>query len=134
MLTAIFSFFKSNNLAALLLAAGLLYGYHTVAISLKIRQIESLERDNSILKSNQKVLEDSNKSIKQNLEKVLNQQFEINKTLLKQEETQRDIITGYLEAKQSIENQTISVDLANKEIFCLSVSFNKSCFLKGKSK
>ncbi len=140
-ITLAWNFFKGNNLAALALAAGLLFAYHKVVVAVQENKIAVLTTDNATLKTNQKTIETANKSLSTALVQLQNQQEEISKSVKDFQdksaelreffELQRIRISNDSEAVRSFvkKNPKAFIIKANKEIDCALSQFGRNnCF------
>lgn len=141
LLMTAWNFFKGNNLAALALAAGLLFAYHKVVVSVQEHKIANLTADNDTLKTNQKTIETANQTLKSSLAQLQVQQEEISKSV-------KDFQNKSAELREFFELQRIRVSndseavrsfvkkdpkgfivKANQEIDCVISQFGRNnCF------
>ena len=137
-ISAIFMFFKNNNLAALLLAAGLLFAYHKVVVEIQENKIQTLTTDNETLKTNQKVIEEANKSLQSSMAQLQFQQEEISKSV-KEFQTKTAELRDYFDTQrlrvtnnQSKLSKFVKkdpkgfIDKANRELRCVVSQLGKN--------
>ena len=135
------NFVLSNNIAMLVIACGLLFGYHKIAIAIRDSKIEQLETNNKTLKDNQEILTKANNSLKNNIDNIKIQTDSITATIDSLQKRDSSIQEWFDKEQARLNNNRDAVrsfiktnpqeflDKVNTEINCITQNFgNKSCF------
>lgn len=141
LISVAWSFLKGNNLAAICVAAGLLFGYHTIVVKVKESQIERLETDNTVLKANQATITEANETLNNSIKRIQAEQEILAKNVKEFQnkdaeikewfELQRIRLANDEEAVRSFvkDDPKGFIEKANQEIKCVIQNFGRNnCF------